>query len=176
MFDYIFKSPLTKDKTKGKGLLLLGGANSLAGTSSSLGVLTTNAEAPVVAETAVVPDLLEPDEVITESGIDGRGGKLGELAGGVVLLPVKEPVGDLISSGVGNNTHHALKLIGRALTSALPEVNLSLLADDVRETTANTLNSRQGIHNLSLTLNVGVEKTKNVLEIVTLDKRTHFDS
>ena len=46
------------------------------------------------------------------------------------------------------------------------EVDLSLLADDVRETPADTLDSGHGVHDVLLAINVGVEHTQNVLEVV----------
>jgi hypothetical protein len=41
-----------------------------------LGVLAPDAQAPVGTQTTVVPDLGEPDEVVTQAGVDGRGGQL----------------------------------------------------------------------------------------------------
>ena len=114
--------------------------------SSGLGVLAPDAQAPVRAETAVVPDLLEPLKVIAHMSVNGSRGKLrrakvmsdsvpcphndlmprpsdkttlvsnlGEPSGLVVLLPVQEPVRDLVLAGVGNDGHQTLELLSRAL-------------------------------------------------------------
>ena len=48
----------------------------------------------------------------------------------------------------------------------LVEVNFSLLAADVGEATANTPDGGQGKHDLLLAIYVGVEHTKNVLELI----------
>jgi len=48
------------------------------------------------------------------------------------------------------------------------DIDLSLLADEVCESSSNTLNGSKGIRNLSLTIDVGVEDTKNVLEFSSL--------
>jgi len=45
----------------------------------------------------------------------------------------------------------------------LVEIDISLLADQVGVSSSNTLDLGQGDHDLSSTLDVGVEETKNVL-------------
>ena len=72
--------------------LLLGHTDGPAATTSRLGVLATDAEAPVVAETTVGPDLLQALEVITELGVDTVGEDLRVLAVDNVALPVEEPL------------------------------------------------------------------------------------
>lgn len=49
----------------------------------------------------------------------------------------------------------------------LAQVNIGLLADKVGVTTTNTLDSGHGVHYLLLAVNIGVEKTENILN----DKR-----
>jgi hypothetical protein len=49
--------------------------------------------------------------------------------------------------------------------SPLIEVNIGLLADNVGVTTSNTLDLGQGVHDLPLSINVGVEETEDVLEL-----------
>lgn len=53
-------------------------ADALAGTAGGLGVLTTHTQAPVVAQTAVIADLLQALQVITEGSVQTRGGQLQE--------------------------------------------------------------------------------------------------
>ncbi len=43
-------------------------------------------------------------------------------------------------------------------------VNLSLLADKISESSSDTLNGSKSVGDLSLSVNVGVENTENVLE------------
>ena len=45
----------------------------------------------------------------------------------------------------------------------LVEVDIGLLADNVGVATADTLDLGQGVHDLALSINVGVEETQNVL-------------
>ena len=47
----------------------------------------------------------------------------------------------------------------------LANIDLSLLAHSSGETATNTLNRGQGVDDLLLAINVGVEDTKNVLEL-----------
>ena len=47
----------------------------------------------------------------------------------------------------------------------LVQVNVGLFADKVGVTTADTLDLGQGVHNLALSINVGVEETQNVLQM-----------
>ena len=58
----------------------------------------------------------------------------------------------------------------------LVQVNVGLFADKVGVTTANTLDLRQGVHNFAFSVNIGVEETKNVLELLVLlrEYERHF--
>lgn len=71
--------------------LLLGDTDSPAATTGGLGVLTADAEAPVVTETTVSADLLQALEIITELGVDTVGQNLVVLAIDDIALSVKEP-------------------------------------------------------------------------------------
>ena len=59
------------------------------------------------------------------------------------------------------------------MISPLLEVDLSLLAHHEGETTADTLDCGQGERNLVASINVGVENTKNVLELVLWEDKSH---
>ena len=50
-----------------------------------------------------------------------------------------------------------------SLTVPLVEVDIGLLADQVGITTANTLDLSQGVHDLALSIDVGIEETQDVL-------------
>lgn len=55
-------------------------------------------------------------------------------------------------------------------TVPLPHVHLSLLAGDVGESSANTLDGRQGEHNLLLAIDVGIQHSQNVLKSLICQK------
>jgi hypothetical protein len=138
-------------------------------------VLTTDAEAPVVAETSVGTDLLQSLEVLTELGVDTVGEDLEVLAVDNVALSVEEPRGDLVLGGVLDDGDDTLELFGSELTGAmmlvldatflscpsggeicvpLAEVNIGLLADQVGVAATDTLDLGQGVHDLLLAINL----------------------
>jgi len=117
-----------------------------------------------MAETSVRTDLLQALEVVTQFRVDGVGDELRVLAVDDVLLPVQEPRRDLELRRVLDDRHDALQLVRVELASALVEVNVRLLADDVRVPPADTLDLREGVHDLALAVHVGVQQTQNVLE------------
>ena len=51
-------------------------------------------------------------------------------------------------------------------TGALVKIDISLLADNVRVATTHTLDGSQSKHDLLLTINISVEETQNVLELI----------
>lgn len=55
----------------------------------------------------------------------------------------------------------------------LVQIHLSLLADEVRKSAPNPANGCKGKHDLLLAIDVGVENTQNVLEIVLGHERLH---
>lgn len=53
----------------------------------------------------------------------------------------------------------------RSLDVPFVEINIGLLADKVGVSSANTLDSGQGIHDLLLAIDVGVEETQDELKV-----------
>ncbi len=102
-----------------ENLLLLGNTDGLTTATSSLGVLTTNLDTPVVAETTVSADLLQTLKILTELVIKSVGQNLRVLAVTVVLLSVQEPVGDLVLARVLDNSDDLVDLLLGELTSAI---------------------------------------------------------
>lgn len=153
-----------------KTAFLLGG-RPVATATSSLGVLATNADTPPVAKTTVSTHLFQALNVLAQLGLQNVRGDLRVLAGADVLLSVQEPLGDLELEGVLNNRNQAFDLIWLELTSALVNVDFSLLADQVGKAATHTLDGGQRKHDLLTPVNVGVEDTQNVLEIWAGDER-----
>lgn len=67
--------------------------------------------------------------------------------------------------------HDSLDLLLGQLAGSLVQIDIGLLADQVREATTDTLDRGQGEHHLPLALDVGVGQTQNVLEFICSDKR-----
>ena len=99
-------------------LFLLGDTNGATTTTSSLGVLTTDTDTPVVTKTTVSTDLLETLKIFTELGVKTVGDSLAVLAINNILLSVKEPVGDLVLGGVLKNSNDALQLFVAQFTGS----------------------------------------------------------
>jgi hypothetical protein len=204
--------------------LLLGDTDGPAATTSGLGVLTADTEAPVVTETTVGADLLQALEIVTELGVDTVGENLAVLAIDNIALPVEEPAGNLVLGGVLDDGDDTLELFGRKLTGAvkrmsaflsflgsfnpvprvpniqiqlsgsfrqpsqsnpgkvclraanrgeegtvpLVEIDIGLLADQVGVPATDTLDLGQGVHDLLLAVNIGVEQTQDELEVALL--------
>ena len=89
--------------------------------TSRLGVLAPDAEAPVVTETTVRPDLLQPLKVITELRVNTVGQDLQVLAVDNVPLPVQEPKRDLELGGVLDDGDETFELIRVKLAGAVVE-------------------------------------------------------
>merc|ERR1719365_176768 len=146
-------------------LLLLGHADSFTLVAGGLGVLTADTQAPIVTKTSVSSDLLQSLQVLTKLVVQNVGHHLLSLAVLDVPGPVEEPVGDLVLARVLHDGDDLLGLLLRELTGALAEGNVGLLQDDVGITSTDTLDGGQRKHNIGFSLNVGVENTKNMLEV-----------
>ena len=144
--------------------------------SSGAGVLSPHANSPPVTETPVRPDFLEPLHIITELGIKRLGKDLRVFAGLEILLPVQEPKRDLELARVLDDSNKLLNLVSGELTSALVHVNLGLLADEIGKPSAKTLDLRQAKDNITLSLNIRIQNTENVLELRSLHQRHGSDS
>lgn len=132
-------------------------------------MLTTDTETPVVTETTVRADALETLEVLTELGVELVGKDLRSLTVLGVALSVQEPGGDLVVHGVLQNLDDLVNLLSAQLSSTTADVDLSLLAGEDGETTTNSLNGGKGDSNLLATINVSVQHTDDVLELVLLE-------
>ena len=63
-------------------------------------MLSTHAQAPVVPQTTMRTDLLQPLQVLTQLAVHAVGQDLAVLAVHDVALPVEEPDGDFVLSRV----------------------------------------------------------------------------
>lgn len=149
-------------------LFMLATTHLVASTSSRTGVLSTNTYSPPVTKTTVSTDLLHTLNIITELSIEVLCKNLLVLSGLEVLLSVKEPKRDLELTWVLDDSYNLLNLISGKLSSTLVYINLSLLADEISETTSKTLNFSKSENYVSLSLNVSIKNTENVLELWSL--------
>lgn len=131
-------------------------------------VLSTHPHTPPVTKTTVSTDLLKSFNVITKLGIKVLRKDLRVLSGLEVFLPVQEPQRDFELLRVLNDGHKLFNFIGSEFTGTLVDVYFGLFADKIGETASQTLDLRHGENYISLSLNVGVENTQNVLELGSL--------
>jgi len=146
-------------------------ANLMPPTSGRAGVLSTDSHSPPVTKTTVGPDLLHPLNIITQLGIKVLREHLRILSSPEILLPVEEPHGDFELTGVLDNGNKFFDLVGGQFTRTFVDVNFCLFADEVSETASKTFDFCEAEDDISLALNVGVEDTQDVLELVPLHHR-----
>lgn len=147
---------------------MLGAATDVAG------VLTTDAEVEGVADTAVHVHLLHALKIFAELDVDVVGGEVLGLAGLDVALTVDEPGGDLVLEGIGDDVGDLLDFGGGEGAGAAVVVDAGLLADEEGEANTDTLDHAEGVGDLTLAVNVGVEETDDVGEVVGLEVQRHF--
>jgi len=117
-----------------------------------------------VPETSVAPDLEESLDVFSELGFEDVGGDLQVLALLVVSLSVEEPSGDTVALGIGNKVSDGIALSLGELSCSELRVESENLADEESEPSADTLDLVEREGDGSLTVDVGVENTVNMLE------------
>jgi hypothetical protein len=119
-------------------------------------------------QTTMGTDLLHPLNIITQLGIEVLSENLGVLSSLEILLPIEEPKWDLELTRVLDDSNQLLNLIRSELSGALGDINLGLLADKVGETTSKSLDFGQSENNITLSFNIRIQNTKNVLELGSL--------
>ena len=149
-------------------LLFIKPKRSLTPTSSGTSVLSTDTDSPPVPQTTVRTNLLHPLNIVTKLSIEVLCKDLGVLSGLVVLLSIEEPKRDLELTRILDDCNNLLNLISGELSCALVYINFCLLTDEVSETTSKTPNLSKGENNVSLSLNVRIQNTEDVLELGSL--------
>lgn len=129
-------------------------------------MLASNLVTPEVTNTTVLSNLLKALNVIAACTNQNVDNALRSFARGEVLLSVHKPVRNLELLGVVDDCDVFLNLFVSEGTSTTSGVDFCLLADHVGKASANTSDLGHRKHHLSLTLNVGVQHTKNVLELI----------
>jgi hypothetical protein len=143
--------------------------------ASRLRVLTSDSEAPVVAETSVGASLLESLQVLTELRIQTVRGKLVVATVLGIETSVEEPLRDVVLQRLLDDVRHLLDLVLAELTCSLVRIDASDLADQVREAATETLDAAQGVRDTLLTVDVRVQHTVDVNEgFGLLNNEAHY--
>ena len=151
--------------------LLLGRRHRLAAAPRGLRVLAAHADAPVVAQAPVDPDLLEPLQVRPQRRVERVREGLRVLARLVVLLSIQKPRRDLELLRVLDDGHELLDLVGRELAGSFMGVDRGFFAHHIGEAAADAGDRRDGVHDLAPPIDVRVEHTQDVLEVGRDDER-----
>merc|ERR1719158_49440 len=81
------------------------------------------------------------------------------------MLSIQEPVWDLVLTRILHDRDDLVSVLLGELTSPLVKRDVSLLENKVGVPTSDTLDRGQSKHDIGLSLNVGVQHTKNVLKV-----------
>ena len=138
--------------------------HSLSSSTSSLGVLTPDLQTPFVSDTLVASDLVQSFNIFSQLGLEHVRCHLEVLAFLVILLSVEEPSGNTVSFGVSNDVGNTITLGFSELTGSEPGIDSEDFADEKTESPSNTLDFIKSIWNGSLTINISVKNTMNMLE------------
>lgn len=111
--------PSSHRKTRTPLSLLLADTDGPAATTGGLAVLSTDAQAPVVAKTSVRADLLQALQILTQLAVHTVGENLVVLAVHNVALSVEEPGWDLVLGWVLDDGDDTLELFGGEFTGTV---------------------------------------------------------
>ena len=150
--------------------LLFGHTDCSSSPAGCLGMLTPYTKTPVVTKTTVSFDLFQSLQIFTKLIVKGIGSNLVVLAILDILLPIEEPIWNLVLPGVAYDGEEFLNFGFIQFTSSLTKIHIGFFANDISKSAADTFNGGQGVHNVPFTIDVGVEDTKNVLELVRHDE------
>ena len=137
-------------------------------------MLTTDTESPHVTKTSVVAHLLQTVKVLANLVVDLVGQALhgGSVLG--VLHSVEEPCGHLEVLRLGDDLHDTLHLFVREGARTAVGVHACALAGDESETAADSLHGADGVGHLLLAVNVRVQDTQHVLEVLSSHGERHI--
>jgi len=118
-----------------------------------------------MTKTTMSTNLLQALQIVTKLGIDTIGEDLRILTIDDIALTIEEPGWDFVLSRILDDGNDSLEFFGGEFTSTLVEINISLLTDQIRVSSSDSLYLGQCVHDLLLSFNIGVEETKDVLKI-----------
>jgi len=134
-------------------------------------VLSTNANVPPVAQTTVSADLLQAFQIIAELGCNVLSKDLAVLSCLEIFLTIQEPNRDFELTGILDNSDQLFDFIRSQFTSTGVHIDFGFLANQIRESATNTRDFGEGKDDITLSFNIGIQNTQNVLELGTLSKR-----
>ena len=139
-------------------------------------MLSSDLESPLVSETSVASDFEESLDVLSQLGLQDVRGHLKVLSLLVIPLPVEEPSGHAVALGIVDKVSNGIALGLSELSGPELGVEPEDLADEESKSPADTLNLVECEGDGSLTVDVGVENTVNMLEgiLSVFDDQRHL--
>ena len=139
-------------------------------------MLSSDLESPFVSETSVRSHLEESFDIFSQLGFQDVGGHLEVFAFFVVALSVEEPTRNAMAFGFSNYLGNSVSLLFGKFSSSEVRVDSEDFADEVTETSSDSLDFVEGEGDSSFAVNVGVQDTVNMLEVVfcVFDNQRHL--
>ena len=129
-------------------------------------MLTSDLQSPLVSKTSVGSNLEQSLDIFSEFGFEDVGGHLQVLAFLVVADSVEEPSRDSVTFGVVDDVGDSVALLLVEFSGSDPGVDPEDLADEEAESPSDSLDLFEGEGHGPLAVNVGIEDTMNVFEVV----------
>ena len=129
-------------------------------------MLSSNLESPLVSETSVTSDFEESFDVFSQLGFKNVGCNLKVLSFFVVSLSVEEPSGYSVSFRFVDEFGDGVGLSFVEFSGSEFRVDSENFADEEAKSSSDTFDFIESEGDSSLSIDVGVENTMNVFEVV----------
>ena len=149
-----------------KSLFLSFDTDGFSSSACGFGVLTSDLESPFVSDTLVASDLVQSFDIFSEFGFEDVGGNLEVLSFLVVFLSVQEPSWDTVSFRIADDVGNTVALGFSQLSGSESWVDSQDFTDKESKSSSDTLDFVESVWDGSLTVNVGVKNTMNMLEVI----------
>jgi hypothetical protein len=140
--------------------------NGFSSSACGLSMLTSDFESPFVSNTLVTSDFVQSFDVFSQFGLEDVRSDLEIFAFFVISLSVQEPSGDSVSFGIVNDVGNTVALSFSEFTGSDGWVDSQNFADEESKSSADTFDFVKSVGYGSFTIDVGVQNTMNMFEVV----------
>lgn len=121
-----------------------------------------------------VPNFLETFQIITKTSVQVIRHSLGIFTRFKVLLAIQKPDGDFKLRWILDDRDHAFDFVIREFTGTFVQIDFGFFTAHDRKSTTTTWNGSQSNPSFSATINIGIQNTKNMLEIWSNNKTLSY--
>lgn len=146
-------------------LLLSDDSNHNTSSTGAVGVLSSDFEQPVVSETSVSSGLLHSLQVLSDFGFKDVGGGVNVHSISEVISSVEEPGGNRVLLWLLDDFRNQFPGVGLDVSGSHIHIHVGDLADGVGESSSDSSDGSEGIGDDSLSEDVGVLDSDDVLEL-----------